>query len=107
MLVLIRYNDEVGQPSFDVYHAHHTTRSTAVTRVYDGRKTTNKKTFSEKNNMFFTRLLHPFKSNYKSLLHHYILLFICPSPTLLSCPIPYLHLIFTTYHASLEAIDSL
>lgn len=107
MLVLIRCNDEVRRPSFNVYHAHHTTRSTAVARVYDGRRTTNKKTFSEENNILFTRLLHPFKNNYKSLLHHYILLFLCPSPTLLSRPILYLYLIFTTYHASLEAIDSL
>lgn len=107
MLVRLCYNDRVWWPSFDVYHDRHTTRSTAVARVYDGRRTTNKKTFSEENNILFPRLLHPFKSNYKSLLHHYILLFICPSPTLLSRPIPYLHLIFTTYHASLEAIDSL
>ena len=54
MLVLIRCNDEVGQPSFNVYHGHHTTRSTAVARVYDGRRTTRKKAFSEENNMLFT-----------------------------------------------------
>ena len=48
MLVLIRYNDEVGQPSFDVYHAHHTTRSTAVTRMYDGRRTTSRQAFTNK-----------------------------------------------------------
>lgn len=54
MLVLIRCNNEVRQPSFDVYHDRHTTRSTAVTRMYDGRKTTNKKIFSEENNILFT-----------------------------------------------------
>ena len=107
MLVRLCHKDRVWWPSFDVYLGYHTTRSTAVTRVYDGRRTTNKKKFSKENNMLFTRLLHPFKNNYKSLLHHYILLFLCPSPTLPSRPIPYLHLIFTTYHASLEAIDSL
>lgn len=107
MLVLIRCNDEVGQPSFDVYHAHHTTRSTAVVRVYDSRRTTNKKTFSEENNILFTRLLHPFLLIDKRLLHPNFSIFSSPSPTLLSRPILYLYLIFTTYHASLEAIDSL
>lgn len=107
MLVLIRCNDEVRRPSFDVYHDRHTTRSTAVTRMYDGRKTTNKKTFSEENNILFTRLLHPFLLIDKRLLHPNFSIFRSPSPTLLSRPIPYLHLIFTTYHASLEAIDSL
>ena len=54
MLVRLCYNDEVGQPSFDVYHGHQTTCSTAVVRVYDGRRTTRKKAFSEENNMLFT-----------------------------------------------------
>lgn len=48
MLVLIRCNDEVGQPSFDVYHGYHTTRSTAVTRMYDGRRTTSRQAFTNK-----------------------------------------------------------
>lgn len=107
MLVLIRCNDEVRQPSHNVYDDRHTTRSTAVTRVYDGRKTTRKKAFSEENNMLFTRLLHPFLLIDKRLLHPNFSIFRSPSPTLFSRPIPYLHLIFTTYHASLEAIDSL
>lgn len=107
MLVHLCYNDRVWWPSFDVYHAHHTTRSTAVARVYDGRRTTYKKTFSEENNIHFTRLLHPFLLIDKRLLHPNFSIFRSPSPTLPSRPIPYLHLIFTTYHASLEAIDSL
>lgn len=107
MLVRLCYNDEVGQPSFDVYHGHQTTCSTAVVRVYDGRRTTRKKAFSEENNILFTRLLHPFLLIDKRLLHPNFSIFRSPSPTLLSRPIPYLHLIFTTYHASLEAIDSL
>lgn len=107
MLVRLCYNDRVWWPSFDVYHGHHTTRSTAVTRMYDGRRTTRKKAFSEENNMLFTRLLHPFLLIDKRLLHPNFSIFSSPPPTLLSRPIPYLHLIFTTYHASLEAIDSL
>ena len=107
MLVLIRCNDEVGQPSFNVYHDRHTTRSTAVARVYDDRRTTRKKAFSEENNMLFTRLLHPFLLIDKGLLHPNFSIFRSSSPTLLSRPIPYLHLIFITYHASPEAIDSL
>lgn len=107
MLVRLCYNDRVWWPSFDVYHDHHTTRSTAVVRVYDGRRTTNKKTFLEENNMLFTQLLHPFLLIDKCLLHPNFSIFRSPSPTLLSRPIPYLHLIFITYHASLEAIDSL
>ena len=107
MLVRLCYNDRVGRPSFDVYHDRHTTRSTAVVRVYDGRRITNEKTFSEENNILFTRLLHPFLLIDKRLLHPNFCIFRSPSPTLLSRPILYLHLIFTTYHASLEAIDSL
>lgn len=48
MLVLIRCNDEVGQPSFNVYHGYHTTRYTAVVRVYDGRRTTSRQAFTNK-----------------------------------------------------------
>lgn len=48
MLVRLCYNDEVGRPSFDVYHDRHTTRSTAVARVYDDHRTTSRKAFSNK-----------------------------------------------------------
>ena len=48
MLVVIRCNVEVGQQSFDVYHGYHTTRSTAVTRMYDGRRTTSRQAFTNK-----------------------------------------------------------
>ena len=83
MLVRLRCNDEVGRPSHNVYDDRHTTRSTAVTRMYDGRKTTNKKTFSEENNILFTRLLHPFLLIDKRLLHPNFSIFLSPSPTLL------------------------
>lgn len=48
MLVLIRCNDEVRRPSFDVYHGYHTTRFTAVTRMYDGRRTMSRQAFTNK-----------------------------------------------------------
>ena len=60
MLVLIRCNDEVGQPSFDVYHGYHTTRSTAVARVYDGRRTTRKKSIFRREQHAFHPTFTPF-----------------------------------------------
>lgn len=48
MLVRLCYNDRVWWPSFDVYHDRDTTRSTAVTRMYDGRRTTSRQAFTNK-----------------------------------------------------------